>query len=329
MKKFTLSGFIAILLFFTLQVNATNSKISVSAESTSTKVLNSNQNEMNLQFHFGDIGYFNVKTSNGIYTELRMKGAYSTSRIGEPILPAQKKLIAIPFGAELNVQVNSFNVQTIELNEQGIKNALMPLQYDIPKDMDASDIPFQYKSEAYSAKSYNESEIARVEILGVMRGVRIARVTVEPVRYNPSTNQLEVYNDIDISISYENADWAQTNQTFKSTYSPFYDIAYKALLNADNMYDDHPDLLTFPVNMLIVSHPMFTDALQPFIEWKTQMGYHLTVAYTDVIGSSTDEIKTWVHDQYNEGVANGNAPDLAGLSGFGLEVSETINPSNV
>jgi len=310
MRKFTLNGLMAVLLLFTFQANATDSNISISTENTNTKVLSSNQNEMNIQFHFGDISFFNVKTPEGIFTELRMKDAYSTNRIGEPILPAQRKLIAIPFGADVSVKVSSFNVQTIDLGEQGIKNALMPLQYDAPKDIDPSDIPFQYKAEAYAAKSYNESEIASIEVLGVMRGVRIARVTIEPIRYNPSTNKLEVYNDIDLSVSFDHADWATTNQMFESTYSPFFDVAYRGLLNIENVYDDHPDILSFPVKMLIISHPMFTDALQPFIEWKTLMGYDITLAYTDEIGSSVGEIQTWIQTQYNEGVANGNAPDF-------------------
>ncbi len=310
MKNFTLSGFIAILLLFTFQANAINSSISVSTEKTSTVVRNSNHQEMNLEFHFGDINHFDVKTPMGIFTEIHMENAYSTNRVGEPILPAQRKLIAIPFGAEVNVHVSSFNVQTIDLGENGIKKALMPLQYDLPKNMDASEVPFQYKEDAYTAKNFNESEIATVEILGVMRGIRIARVTVEPVRYNPSTNELEVYNNIEISLSYENADWGTTDQMFTSTYSPFFDQAYNQLLNVDDVYDDHPDLLTFPVRMLIVSHPMFTDALQPFLEWKTMMGYELTVAYTDEIGGSTSEIQNWIHNEYNEGVTNGNVPDF-------------------
>jgi len=187
------------------------------------------------------------------------------------------------------------------------------LQYDIPKDIDPSEVPLQYNKEAYDAKSYNQSEIATIEIIGVMRGVRIARVTVEPARYNPSTNQLKIYNDIEISVSYENADWSLTNQTFQATYSPFFDIAYQQLLNVDNVYDDHPDLLTFPVNMLIVANPMFTDALQPFLDWKTLIGYELTVGYTDVIGTTSNDIETWVHNEYNTGLANGNAPDLSFL----------------
>ena len=315
MKNFTLVGLIAFILLFSFQANADNSIIPISAEKTNTQVLSSNQSEMNLKFHFGDISYFNVKTPEGVFTELFMVDAYSTNRIGEPILPAQKKLIAIPFGAEINVVVNSSTESVINLGEQGIVNTLMPLQYDISKDIDPEEVPFQYNKEAYKAKSYNQSEIVTVEILGVMRGVRIARITVEPIQYNPATNQLKVYNDIEVSVSYLNADWELTNQTFKSTYSPFFGMSYRQLLNIDNVYDDHPDLLTFPVNMIIVADRMFEEALQPFIEWKTLMGYYLTVAYTDEIGSSSTEIADWIHNEYNAGVANENAPDFIVLVG--------------
>ena len=310
MKNFTLSGLIVFFLLFSFQANADNSIIPVSTEKTNSQVLASDHNGMNLKFHFGDIAYFNVKTPVGTFTEILMADAYSTNRIGEPILPAQKKLIAIPFGAEVNLSVSSFTTSVINLGEQGIKNKLMPLQYDIPKNIDPSEVPFQYKEEAYATKSFSQSEIATIEILGVMRGVRIARITIEPARYNPSTDQLQIYNDIEVSVSYENANWDITSQTFKATFSPFYDVAYRQLMNVDNVYDDHPDLLTFPVNMLIVADPMFTTALQPFLEWKTLMGYELTVGYTDVIGSTANDIETWVHNEYNTGLANGNAPDF-------------------
>ncbi len=328
MKKFTWIGLIAIVVLLANQATASNPVISVSTEPTSSQVLQSNQDGMTLKFHFGDIESFNVKTPQGIFTQLRMNDAYSTNRVGEPMLPAQRKLIAIPFGAEVNVNVKSFSVNQVDLSDKGIGHQLMPLQYDMPKNMDIAEVPFQYNASAYASKSFNESEIAKVEILGVMRGVRIARVTVEPVRYNPSTNQLEIYNDIEVNLSYENADWALTHQTFKGTYSPYYDVAYKPMLNVDDVYDDHPDLLTFPVSMLIVADPMFEETLQPFIEWKTKSGFYLTVVYTDEIGSSTAEIQTWVHDQYNEGLANGNAPDFLLLVGDVQQVPASATGSS-
>lgn len=255
---------------------------------------------------------FDVKTKQGVFTELHMGNAYSTERIGEPRLPAQKRLVAVPFGATVKAKVaNISDVKTIKLADYGINNKLMPKQYDMPKNMKPEDMPFSYKSEAYTANRYNESEIVKVEVLGVMRGVNIARVTVEPIRYNPITNEIQVYSDIEVELSYENADYAKTQQMFKATYSPFYDAPYAALLNIDDIYDDMPDFMTPPhVKMLVVANRMFEETLAPFLEWKTKMGYELIMGYTDEIGSSESEIKAWIQQQYNTGVADENAPDF-------------------
>ena len=328
MKKNNLIAIALLLLTTVFQVNATNSLIHVSSKETKTTVTSSNHNALNLNFHFGDIGYFDVKTPKGIFTELHMSGAYGTTRIGEPLLPAQKKLIAIPMGAEVEVTVTSYTETTINLSNKGIKNKLMPLQYDASKSTAPADIPFQYNSDAYSLNRFNQNQIAKVEILGVMRGIRLARITVEPLRYNPTTNQIIVYNDIEVALTFKNADWQTTDNIFKSTYSPFYNSAYSSILNIENVYDDHPDLLTFPVNMLIVADPMFTEALQPFLEWKTMMGYTLTVAYTDEIGSSVSEIQTWIQNEYNNGVAAGNAPDFLILVGDVQQVPASATGSS-
>jgi len=315
MKKYIFFLVLVSTSLISVYSKASNPVISVSSEPTKSKVTSSDQNKLNLHFHFGDINTIDVKTEMGIFTELRMKGAYATNRVGEPKLLAQRKLITIPFGAEVSIHVDAYDVSTINLKESGIKYPLMPLQYDIPKSMDVSDVPFQYKDEAYNTKRFTQSEIATIEVLGVMRGVRIARVTIEPTRYNPSTNKLEIYNDIEVSVHYENPDWAVTEQIYQETYSPYFDVAYKSMMNTDDLYDEHPDLLSFPVHMLILADPMFEESLQPFIEWKTKSGFYLTVAYTDEVGSSVSDVQSWVHNQYNEGLANGHAPDFLVLVG--------------
>lgn len=311
MKKLSVLGSVILALFIGLQSFAINTNIPLSKEKTSCKIANSKQDGMQINFHFGDVSAINVKTSKGVFTELHMQNAYSTERIGEPRLPAQKRLIVVPFGAEVSASIaNISEVQTIKLSDYGITNLLMPKQYDMPKNMKAEDMPFEYKAAAYAAKGFNQSEMVKVEVLGTFRGVRIARVTVEPMRYNPSTNEIQVYSDINVAINYKNADYATTDKIFRSTYSPLYNAPYSAFLNIQDVYDDHPDLMTPNVKMLIVANRMFESTLAPFIEWKTQMGYELTVAYTDNIGSTANDVKTWIHNEYNTGAAAGNAPDF-------------------
>ncbi len=311
MKKLSVLGSVILAFCFGLQSFAIDVNIPLSNEKTSCKIANSRQSSMQINFHFGDISAVDVKTKQGVFTELHMQNAYTTERIGAPALPAQKRLIAIPFGAEVSAKVvNISDVKTIKLADFGIKNQVMPKQYDAPKNVKKEDIRFEYNAEAYTSTRFNESEMVKVEVLGTFRGLRIARVTVEPMRYNPSTRELQVYSDIDVEINYTNADYAKTDKIFRATYSPFYNAPYNAFLNIDNVYDEHPDLMTPNVKMLIVSHPMFENTLAPFIEWKTKMGYEVIVAYTDDIGDTPSSIQTWVHEQYNTGVTEGNAPDF-------------------
>jgi len=75
-------------------------------------------------------------------------------------------------------------------------------------------------------------------------------------------------------------------------------------------YPANPDLVTYPVKYLIVAHRMFEATLEDFIEWKTQKGFEVIVGYTDIIGSSTIQIKTWVHDQYDAGTPLDPAPSF-------------------
>ena len=56
------------------------------------------------------------------------------------------------------------------------------------------------------------------------------------------------------------------------------------------------------VTYIIVSDPMFEDALQPFIDWKTRKGFKVVEAYTDNpdVGTTTTSIKSYLEDFYND-----------------------------
>ncbi len=187
MKRLSLLGSVMLAFCFGLQTFAADVNIPLSNEKTSCKIANSRQGGMQINFHFGDIAAVDVQTKQGVFTELHMQNAYTTERIGAPALPAQKRLIAIPFGAQVSAKVvNISDVKTIKLADYGIANQVMPKQYDMPKNMKPEEVPFEYNADAYASTRFNQSEMVKVEVLGTFRGLRVARVTVEPMRYNPS-----------------------------------------------------------------------------------------------------------------------------------------------
>jgi hypothetical protein len=317
MKKllpFPVFGKAVLLLMMVLWLQPAfpqSAMIELNASRSATEVTGNNFQKTRVNFSFGQLDVLEVKTEHGYFTELILPQGYSVGTLGTPKLPAAKNLIEVPFGAEVEVNVLSYTTKEYRLADYGISNPLMPLQPSLRKDQEVSEVPFEYQMQAYTKNAFTENELAHIEVLGVMRGMRIARLTVAPVSYNPVENTLKVYNDIELEITYTGADRELTNYIKASTYSPYFDVAYSKVLNPfgnRDIFDDHPDLTKYPIGMIVVAHRNFEETLQPFLEWKTQQGFFLHVAYTDEIGTTPTAIRNHIHGIYNAATPENPAP---------------------
>ncbi|MDR4988253.1 MAG: C25 family cysteine peptidase [Bacteroidales bacterium] len=339
MKKVLLSLSAKKILIFSLLILGTyylsgqTPKINFEAERSESLVIVNDFESTRLQFTIEGLNYFEVKTAEGVFTELVMPGGYHVGDLGTPKLPAVKKLIEIPFGAEVSVKVHSYTVEEFRLSDFGVEHPLMPIQPSLRKDQDIKDVPFEYKPDYYSRTSFITPELASVEVLGVMRAQRIGHLTVSPVHYNPADGSIRVYNNIEVEIQYTGADEELTRYMRASTYSPYFDVVYNSVINPFDLrdiFDDHPDLTKYPVKMIIVSNRLFEDALQPFIEWKTIQGFEIIEAYTDVIGSTPAAIQSFIQAQYAAGTPTDPAPSFVVVVGAPnlLPASATGSNSN-
>jgi hypothetical protein len=251
------------------------------------------------------------------FIELYFGKGYAKGEIGTPKLPAFKKLIQIPHGAEVELKVLGYSQTVLNLKDYGIENLLYPNQPSPSKSDELESLPFHYNKNAYLKAGFSDEPIAKIEILGTLRGARIARVEVYPVDYDPVNNEILVYNDISVEVNYSGVDKEKNERILKSTYSPFFEPVYKALSNpfSKGVYDEHPDLVKYPVKMVIVSHRMFEQTLQPYILWKTQKGFNVEVAYTDVIGYTSQEIKNYLYANYNSATESNPAPSFLVIVG--------------
>lgn len=307
-----------LLVFGLVPSFAQAPKVHFEAEKSLSEVRSNSIESTRLHIAFEGMNYLDVETREGNFTELFMPGAYHTGALGTPKLPASKNLIEIPFGAEVDVKVLDYTVEEYRLSDLGVQNQVMPVQPAVRKDQDVLDIPFEYQADTYSRSDFISPELAVVEELGVMRSIRLGRLVVSPVHYNPAEEKIRVYNNIEIEIRYEGADMAKSNRIKASTYSPSFEGLYAQVMNPFDWrseYEDHPDLTKYPVKMVLVSHPDFETALQPFIEWKTKQGIEVIEAYTDDIGGSVSDIQDFIHDQYDQGTPEDPAPTYVTLVG--------------
>lgn len=289
-----------------------------------------NMQNFRLTFTYSGLGTFIVETDSDMsFNEIAIPGTYSIGEIGTPKLPASKKLMEVPFGAEIEVKVKNYTTTEYQLSDYGINFPIIPVQPSLRKDQDVSDVPFEFDKNIYEKDFFIKHELASVEVLGVLRGYRIARLTIAPVSYNPYKGIIKVYNDIEVEISFINADEALNDYIKATTWSPYFEVVGKRLINniRNGGYPAHPDLTKYPVKYLIVSNRMFENDLQPFIEWKIKKGYKVIVAYTDEIGNTYTQIQSYIHQQYNQGTPTDPPPSFVLLVGDTPQLPSTSGSS--
>ncbi len=248
------------------------------------------------------------------YTNLSFEGAIpSLGESGRPDLPKIRHLIALPENVAPTIKVKGYTTREFPLKELGTSAPLAPVQPVLNKNQRAEDIPFAVDRDIYTTDAFIQNDIATVKVLGTLRGIQIAQVEITPVDYNPLRGIIRQFSDIDVEVEYD----APTSEIAIPAHlqSPYFDVIYKALSNGDNVvtrtsgddYPDYPDLTKYPVRMLIVTDRMFEETIKPYVEWKTQKGFIVDVAYTDEIGYSSSSIESYVQNCYENAEYEGKA----------------------
>jgi len=64
------------------------------------------------------------------------------------------------------------------------------------------DVEMVINQKIYQTDAYVQYDLAVVKELGLMRGVRLARLEISPVQYNPVLNKIKVCNNLQIEIEF-------------------------------------------------------------------------------------------------------------------------------
>ena len=266
-------------------------------------------------FSFSSLDATTIETTRGELSELSIEGTYPNGNVGEPQLPMFTRLIAIPTGATPVVSVGGHSETEYTLSDYGI-GTVSAMQAPVRKNVDPSTVEYAFSEAAYARNSYNDDPIASVEVLGTMRGITLGRIIVKPVRYNPTAGTVKVFNDIELSVDFQNGDAEGTMQMFKSTANVAFQGVYDQIFNVDMLmggtrdaYTDHPDFYNTPVKMLVICYSGFQGnaALNSWLEWKLQKGYYVDIFYTSETGTSASAIASFIKTKYNASVTAGNA----------------------
>ena len=274
------------ILLFTLTFAFANIYIN---NTNTLNVQNFDALTINASLTIGSIAFEEVNINNNNYFQINIDGSYpSTKSFGSPDLPKLNSLIEIPHNADISIEIINDEFIEYNLNDYNLSNPIIPVQMPISKSEAVNDIEFLINQEIYNSNNYFSYELISVNKKGFLREVEIANLMISPIEYNPIENKIKVHHNIEFKLHFSNTNIELTNQKKQSSYSPYFEPIYQtSLINYNPHYESREnDFVEGIVSYIIVADQSFENTLAPFIEWKTQKGYHMIVAYTNEIGSS-------------------------------------------
>ena len=235
-------------------------------------------------------GYFLDPTKDGL--KITAPGGVSTLKEGAPDLPIFTTSIQIPDLAKMKLEVISSEFIDIKTER------ILPSKGNITRDINISSVPFK-ESSAYDNNSFYPDHISHLRSPYIIRTKRGQTVVFQPFQYNPTKGILRVHTNITISVK---ADGLSTDNPLLRIPSKtrgmreIEEIYRRHFLNNVSTNERYTPLDENGA-MLIICHGPFTDAMQPFIDWKIKKGMHVELYDVDDIGDAAD-IKTFVEDYY-------------------------------
>ena len=312
MKKLFLILFVFLVSFYTYSFNNENN-IKLNSTETKCKTKSNPDYSFSVDNTISDFSKIYVSTKNGDFTKIVIDGYVGTKEIGYPELPVLTRLVEIPLNSTIEITISNYTEEIINLSDNF---KIFPTQPSLSKSDNIEDVEFYYNEEAYLSTTFSDEPVAIIDNLGTMRGVQMGQLRIQPFSYNPSTNQLKVYNNLEITVNFSNADIANTKAEQKRTYSPIFEQNFNRLINHKPI-QERELIMVAPLKYVIISDPMFTSILQPFIQWKTKKGFNVVVGYTNdpLVGTTTTSIKSYLAGLYNSATLQDPAPSFVLLVG--------------
>ena len=315
--------FVILLLSF---IGLTAEQIVVSQYPDDIRLINSNPNNMELEFTLGSFYREPVTINGDSWYHLFLKKEGITLEAGMPQVPVLARSLIIPATAKMHLNIT--NSEYVELTLP-----VAPSKGNLTRDIDPATIPYTFADFYQSGESY-PAEIAYLTEPFILRDYRGITVRFQPFIYYPATQTLRVYTKLNISIYAQGTDLTNALLNPKTSYSRYFESTYQNMFL--NFSAAKYPSLDEEGRILVIKHNMFDATIQPWVDWKRQLGFTVDVVDVTQAGSTAANIKTYIQNQYdlNNGLMFvqlvGDAPQIPTLtySGGGSDPSYALLAGN-
>ena len=315
MKKILTVVFILAVSFAGISANwvEINSADPVPAKTT---MVASSIDQSTMTFTLGGFYLNEVTTTRGnAFIPFIEEGSFMLEA-GSPDLPKLTSTLIIPDLAGMNVRIISSSFMDYPNME------IAPSKGNLLRTVDPATVPYTY-GEVYQTNEFFPGNLTATRDPFIARDLRGQTIIVNPFQYNPVTKTLRVYHEITVELF----------KTSEMGINPLNRKSEEIRLSEEwiQIYSNefvNFDAITYtPLdeygNLLIICHGPFMDAMQPYVDWKTSIGYPTEIVDVATVGSTAGIIKSYIADYYNTNGLSfvllvGDGPQIPTNTGGGL-----------
>lgn len=305
-----------ILIIISMLIAITSlfaAQITVSGYQNDFRITSGTNNNMELEFTLGSF-YSNPISINGSewHTVSLPKEAISLEA-GFPELPIVSRSVIIPATAAM--QLSTLSSEYVDIQMQ-----VAPSKGNLTRNINPESVAYSFADVYESNEAYPEQITSLTEPF-ILRDYRGITIRVNPFQYFPATGTLRVYTKLSLSLQVNGTDLNNAISSSKSSYARSFESIYQNMFL--NFGDAKYPSLGEEGSILVIKHSMFDATLQPWVDWKRQIGFDVTVVDVTTTGASANQIKTYIQNFYNADnnlmfvQIFGDAPQVPSLSSGG------------
>ena len=273
---------------------ATSAEYALTSYKSAFDIQNQNSRQMDINFTLPEFTVSEETQGDQTYHRISLPGTGTLMQSGMPELPVITTSIAIPYQGGVTIEVLS-SQHTI-LTEYNAYPLQQGQELESPK-------AFIKNSDYYSSGGSYPSAAVQYSDPMILRDFRIVTLQINPFSYNAATQELSIYNNIELRVSFTTEPSVNELSFPVSAISPSFDKIYSSIIQN---YDDYRQVYSNTPPRYLIIHGNTTDstflsALDEYVLWKRQKGADVSVANTSSsqAGSSTSSIQTYIRNQYN------------------------------
>ena len=265
------------------------------------EIKNIEEMAIEISVDFPELDLWCIDTKEGNFAVLELPSEGFTTVEGEAKLPRLRRMIEIPQGANPEIIITSVSWKSTSLAELDLPKRIAPLQPSVSKSSESKETEFIFNTDYYSHDGFTPNDIVELVETGEIRGHRFVLVEISPLLYAPSSGDLKIMNSCKIRINLPGSDMTKTYEKIAKYAGP----TFEKLLNVSfaNYGYYEAGVVKTPNDSegyLIIVYDEFYDEILPLADWKSRMGYNVTVTKTSDIpgGSSKKDIKEYIEGVY-------------------------------